>query len=81
MILPKRTLLILVLENIDHGDPSIEAKDVVEREPLKEFVTEAADYMNELLEGSDLAAQSKARLGLRDPSGPWRHDSIYLLPI
>ncbi len=71
-------LINLDAENIDYGNPSIEAKDVVDRETLKEFVTEAAGYMGELLESGGLAAQSKARLALRDPNGPWRRDSIYL---
>ncbi len=71
-------LIDLSAENIDYGNPSIEAKDVVDRETLKEFVTEAADYMGELLESGGLTAQSKARLALRDPNGPWRRDSIYL---
>ena len=71
-------LIDLGAENIDYGAPSIEAKDVVDRGTLKEFVMEAADYVNELLQSGDLAAQSKARLALRDPNGPWRRDSIYL---
>ena len=50
----------------------------MDRETLKEFVMEAADYVNELLESGDLAVQSKARLAPRDPNSPWRHNFIYL---
>ena len=68
----------LVEEDIDYGDPTITARDVVDRETLKGFVTQAGEWALELVRSGDLAAISKARVGLRDPSGPWRHGPVYL---
>ena len=68
----------LVEEDIDYGDPTITASDVVDRETLKAFVTQAGDWALELMRSGDLVAVSKARIALRDPSGPWRHGSVYL---
>lgn len=68
----------LLQEPIDYGDPTITARDVVDRRTLKEFVTQAGDYFVGFQESGDLAASSKARIALRDPSGPWRHGSVYL---
>ena len=65
-------------EAIDYGDPPITARDVVDRTTLKAFVTAAGEYIVELLESGDLAAQSKSRIALRDPNGPWRHGPVYL---
>ena len=65
-------------EDIDYGDPAVTAEDVVDRATLKAFVTAAGEYAVELLESGDLAALSKARIALRDPNGPWRHDPVYL---
>ena len=65
-------------EDIDYGDPPIMAGDVVDRATLKAFVTAAGEYVVELLESGGLAAASKARIALRDPNGPWRHDPVYL---
>lgn len=65
-------------EAIDYGDPAITASDVVDRATLKEFVTEAGNYMLEIQRSGDAAASSKARIALRDPNGPWRHGSVYL---
>ncbi len=65
-------------EAIDYGDPAITAKDVVDRETLKAFVTQAGNYFLDLMSSGDLAAQAKARIALRDPNGPWRHGSVYL---
>ena len=70
-------LLDLVTEGIDYGSPSTRAEDVVDRDTLKEFVTAAAGYMDDVLK--DPARNlSEARIALRDPNGPWRHDSVYL---
>ena len=68
----------LIEEVIDYGDPTITARDVVDRETLKVFVTEAGNYFLEILKTGDAAAASRARVALRDPNGPWRHGSVYL---
>ncbi len=68
----------LVEEVIDYGDPTITAGDVVDRETLKAFVTEAGNYFLEILRTGDAAAASRARIALRDENGPWRHGSVYL---
>ena len=70
-------------ENIDYGNPAITARDVVDRETLKKFVTEALRFLGGALRGARTTAESraafaKARLALRDPNGPWRHGSVYL---
>ena len=65
-------------ETIDYGDPTITARDVVDRETLKAFVTQAGNYFLEILRTGDIAAASKAKIALRDPNGPWRHGSVYL---
>ena len=69
----------LVEEAIDYGNPAITARDVVDRETLKAFVTQAGEWFVPLVEtATDPAAISKARIALRDPNGPWRHGSVYL---
>ena len=68
----------LAPEPIDHGGPAVNAGDVVDRETLKAFVTEAGEYVLALQKSGDLAAASKIRLALRDPNGPWRRGSVYL---
>ena len=68
----------LAPEPIDYGDPAITAEDVVDRETLKAFVTEAGEYVLALQKSGDLSADSKVRIALRDPNGPWRHGSVYL---
>ena len=69
----------LVEEAIDHGNPAITARDVVDRSTLKAFVTEAGEWFTTLVEtATDPAAISKARIAARDPNGPWRHGSVYL---
>ena len=67
----------LVEEEIDYGDPAITARDVVDRETLKAFVTEAGNYYlaRALRLNGDFL---KARVALRDSNGPWRHGSVYL---
>ena len=70
-------------EDIDYGNPAITARDVVDRETLKEFVTEALRFLGRTLRDARTTAESraafaKARLALRDPNGPWRHGSVYL---
>lgn len=68
----------LAQEEIDYGDPTVTARDVVDRETLKTFVTEAGEYFIELQERGGPAASSQARIAMRDPNGPWRHGSVYL---
>ena len=65
-------------EDIDYGDPSITARDVVDRATLKTFVAEAWDYFSPIWASGDLAAASKLRIALRDENGPWKHGSVYL---
>ena len=65
-------------EALDYGDPSITARDVVDRATLQAFVAAAGEYVVELLESGGLTALSKARIALRDPNGPWRHGPVYL---
>ena len=65
-------------EDIDYGDPAITAADVVDRETLKAFVTQAGNYMLDVQRAGDPRAASRARIALRDPNGPWRHGSVYL---
>ena len=45
---------------------------------MKAFVTQAGNYVLNLLKSGDVAASSKFRIALRDPNGPWRHGSVYL---
>ena len=65
-------------ETIDYGDPSVTARDVVDRETLKAFVTQAGEFFLEIISTGDAAAASKARIAFRDPNGPWRHGSVYI---
>ena len=67
----------LITEVIDFDPPSVTAKDVMDRETLKEFVTEAGNFVLRLQQ-RDPAAGSKVKVALRDPHGPWRHGSVYL---
>ena len=68
----------LAPETIEHITPAVTARDVVDRESLKAFVTAGGEYFLEILRTRDQAALSKARVALRDPNGPWRHGSVYL---
>ena len=68
----------VVEEVIDYGDPTIAAGDVVDRETLKAFVTQAGERFREISQSGDPAAFYKARNAMRDPKGPWRHGSVYL---
>ena len=65
-------------EALDYGDPTITARDVVDRETLKAFVTQAGNYFLEIQRTGDPAAASRTRTALRDPNGPWRHGAVYL---
>ncbi len=68
----------LVDEQVDHRQPAVTARDVVDRATLKAFVTAAGEYFVELMESGDPAAVSQAKIALRDPNGPWRHGPVYL---
>ncbi len=68
----------LSAEELEHIEPAITARDVVDRATLKAFVTAAGEYFVELLSSGNLTAVSQARAILRDPNGPWRHGSIYV---
>ncbi len=65
-------------ETIDYGDPAVTARDVVDRETLRAFVTQAGNHFLEITSTGDAAAASKARIAFRDPNGPWRHGSVYV---
>ena len=65
-------------EVINYGDPAVTASEVVDRETLKAFVGEAGKYFLNLFQTDNRAADTKSRLALRDPNGPWRHGSVYL---
>ncbi len=68
----------LAEEEIDYGNPTVTARDVVDRETLKAFVTQAGEFFLERQTSGDLNDSSKARIAMRDPNGPWRHGSVYL---
>ena len=68
----------VVEEVIDYNIPSVTAGNVVDRESLKAFVTQAGEWVFELLKSGDIAAWSKSRVAFRDTNGPWKHDSVYL---
>ena len=67
----------LVEEDIVHIEPAVTARDVVGRDTLKAFVTQAGEYILALAQqqNGDLL---KAKNALRDPNGPWRHGPVYL---
>ncbi len=71
----------VVQEDLDYGDPTITARDVVDRETLKTFVTQAGEWFIEVQKTGDLTAISKAKIALRDPNGPWRHGNVYIYII
>ena len=71
----------LAAEPIDYGDPMVKAAEVVDRETLKAFVTQAGDYMVDILETGTLVDVAKTKVAFRDPNGPWRHGSVYLYAL
>ena len=68
----------LVSEPIDDFAPAVTARDVVDRETLKDFVTGAGHYFLELARTGGRNAIWTAKHAMRDPNGPWRHGSVYL---
>ena len=71
----------LAAEKIEHGDQAVTAAQVVDRENLKAFVTQAGEYMVDILETGTLADVAKTKVAFRDPDGPWRHGSVYLYAL
>ncbi len=71
----------LAAEQIDYGDPAVTAAEVVDQETLKAFVTQAGDYMVDILETGTLVDVAKTKVAFRDPNGPWRHGSVYLYAL
>ena len=67
----------LVEEDIDHIEPAVTARDVVDRASLKAFVTQAGEYILALAQqqNGDIL---KTKNALRDPNGPWRHGPVYV---
>ena len=70
----------LIDEPIEHIQPAVYAKDVVDRASLKAYLDAAGEYILQIQQAG-LAAVSKTRLALRDPNGPWRHGSVYLVVV
>jgi len=68
----------LAEEEIEHIEPPVTAREVVDRQSLKAFVTAAGEYFVGLLGTGETTAVSKARVILRDPDGPWRHGPVYI---
>ena len=68
----------LIDEQIEHRQPAVTARGVVDRATLKAFVTAAGEYFVELMESGDPSAVAQAKIALRDPNGPWRHGPVYL---
>ena len=69
----------LVVEDIDYGNPTVTAEGVVDRETLKQFVTEAGNFFIDAQENTgDALLGSQVKVALRDPNGPWRHGSVYI---
>lgn len=69
----------VVEEVIDYGNPTLTASEVVDRETLKQFVTEAGNFFIRAQESSsDGLLGSQVKVAMRDPNGPWRHGSVYI---
>ena len=68
----------LAEEEFDFRIPAVTARDVVDRETLKAFVTNVGEVFLAQQKGGDPAEISKGRVALRDPNGPYRHGSVYL---
>ena len=68
----------LVSDPADDVAPAVTARDVVDRETLKAFVTEAGNYLLELGKAGGRNAIWQAKDAMRAPNGPWRHGSVYL---
>ena len=58
--------------------PDVTARDVADRQTLKQFVNGAIAEMVEIYAEEDIITEAKIRRVFRDPDGPWRHGSIYV---
>ena len=67
----------VTVQDIDYGNPTVTARDVVDRATLKAFVTQAGNYFRDSYYAG-IDAVSKVTAALSDPKGPWRHGSVYL---
>ena len=78
--LQDRHLISFAKENIDHGSPTVTAKDVVDRATLKAFVIQAGEWLKEIGERPGGINNISLTLPLRDPNGPWldKERSVYL---
>ncbi len=68
----------LVQEQIDIGAPAVTASEVVNRETLKAFVTEAGERILEIFATGSPSVLAETKVAFRDLEGPWRHGSVYL---
>ena len=69
----------LVEETLDHGPaPAVTARDVMDRESLKAFVTGAGDYLIQFYYNEGFEGLLKLKRILRDTTGYWRHGPTYL---
>ena len=68
----------LAEEEFDFRVPAVTARDVVDRETLKAFVTNVGELFLAQQKGGNPAETSKGRVALRAPNGPYRHGSVYL---
>ena len=67
----------VTVQDVDYGNLTVTAKDVVDRATLKAFVTQAGHYFRDSYYAG-IDAVSKVTAALSDPDGPWRHGSVYL---
>ncbi len=66
---------------LEHVEPAITAREVVDRDTLKAFVTAAGEYYSQLMASGDGDAVANARVIFRDENGPWKHGSVYVAVI
>ncbi len=67
---------------IDPGPaPAITARDVMDRESLKTFVTSAASYLTDIYNAQGTDGILKIKRVFRDTTGYWRHGPTYLFVI
>ena len=72
----------LVEETLDPGEaPAVTARDVMDRESLKAFVTGAADYLREVYDTEGYEGRLRIKRILRDTTGHWRHGPTYLFTM
>lgn len=72
----------LVEETLDPGPaPDVTARDVMDRETLKAFVTGAADYLRAVQTAEGYDGRLRIKGTLRDTSGYWRHGPTYLFTM